>query len=113
MEKAHDREALPPPSSPALPALKATVPELRRMLEAIESEILPKTASQVAAGNKFFGAAVLDAHYKTVVADTNRETECPLYHGEVFTIMQWAALTAEKKPAVQGITMAMQQVYVW
>ena len=58
MEKAG--EALPPPS-PALPALKATVSELRRMLEAIESEVLiyyvtssgfirPSTSSRAAEG---------------------------------------------------------------
>ena len=39
-----------------------------------------------------FGAAVLDSDYNSVVADTNHETECPLYHGEVYTILQWAAL---------------------
>ena len=66
----------------------------------MEHEILPKTAVQVAAGNKFFGAAVLDSDFNTVVADTNRETECPLYHGEIYTIQQWAAVT--EKPPVQG-----------
>ena len=89
------------PKSP-LPELGASASQLRRMLEVVESEILPKTAAQVAAGNKFFGAAVLDSAYNTVVADTNRETECPLYHGEVYTIQQWAAVA--EKPPVKGIT---------
>ena len=82
------------------PELSAGASELRRMLEVVENEILPKTAVQVAAGNKFFGAAVLDSDFNTVVADTNRETECPLYHGEIYTIQQWAAVT--EKPPVQG-----------
>ena len=45
---------------------------------------------------------MLDSDYNSVVADTNHETECPLYHGEVYTILQWAAVA--EKPAVQGIT---------
>ena len=88
--------------NPSQPELRASAPQLGRMLEVVEREILPKTTEQVAAGNKFFGAAVLDSEYNAVVADTNHETECPLYHGEVYTILQWAAVA--EKPAVQGIT---------
>ena len=90
----------PTPKSPMQPELSAGASQLRRMLEVVECEILPKTAAQVAAGNKFFGAAVLDSDYNAVVADTNRETDCPLYHGEVYTILQWAGVA--EKPPVQG-----------
>lgn len=65
---------------------------LRRLLDCIEKEILPKTREGVEAGNKVFGAAILrrNANLSTVVVGTNRECECPLYHGEVWTIMQWS-----------------------
>ena len=49
---------LPPPGPPQ-PALLANAAELRRLLEVIEMEILPKTAVRVAAGDKVFGAAIL------------------------------------------------------
>jgi tRNA(Arg) A34 adenosine deaminase TadA len=66
---------------------------IRRMLAVIENEVLPKTERGVAAGNKVFGAAVLDGRHKempTVIAETNHETLCPMYHGEVYTIKQWS-----------------------
>lgn len=76
-----------------LPDLTATADELARLLAVIEEEILPKTRAGVAAGNKVFGAAVLGPApaLATVVADTNHETECPLYHGEVYVIQRWSA----------------------
>merc|ERR1719238_2380873 len=82
---------LPPPAEP-LPAPTVTVADLGRMLDVIENEVLPKTALGVVNGNKVFGAAVLeDADgLPTVIAETNRETECPLYHGEVYTIKMWS-----------------------
>ena len=52
------------------PVPTASVSELRRMLAVIEHEILPKTTAQVAAGDKVFGAAILDTSYKTVMANT-------------------------------------------
>jgi tRNA(Arg) A34 adenosine deaminase TadA len=90
------------------PHLLADVHTIRRLLAVIEHEILPKTASEVAAGNKVFGAAVLDGEGATVVADTNHETACPLYHGEVYTIEQWSAL-AEKPPAASCIFLATHE----
>ena len=72
---------------------------LRRLLNVIEHEILPKTTVQVMAGNKVFGAAILDGQGHTIVADTNHETICPLYHGEVYTIEQWSGLAAKPSPA--------------
>lgn len=84
-----------------LPDLTATADELARLLAVIEEEILPKTRAGVAAGNKVFGAAVLGPApaLATVVADTNHETECPLYHGEVYVIQRWSAATS---PAARG-----------
>lgn len=57
------------------------------LLTAIERHILPLTRDGVAAGNKVFGAALLDRKdYSVVLAGTNNETENPLWHGEVHTI---------------------------
>lgn len=80
------------PCTPGEP-LTATPEMIRRLLSVIENEVLPKTVQGVAAGNKVFGAAVLDGRtpeMPTVIADTNNETLCPLYHGEVYTIKQWS-----------------------
>jgi len=81
--------------------LTADAPMIRRMLEIIENEVLPKTEKNVAEGNKVFGAAVLrdDAALTTVVADSNHEMLCPLYHGEMWTIKKWSELPDQERPA--------------
>ncbi|PKR88905.1 tRNA-specific adenosine deaminase [Pleomorphomonas diazotrophica] len=57
------------------------------LLTTIEHHILPLTRAGVGAGNKVFGAALLDKKdYSVVLAGTNNETENPLWHGEVHTI---------------------------
>ncbi len=58
-----------------------------RLLDIIERDILPLTREGVAQGNKVFGAAVLRRDdLSLVLAETNNETECPLWHGEVHCI---------------------------
>ena len=58
-----------------------------RLLDVIEDDILPLTASGVAAGNKVFGAAILrKSDLSLVIAGTNDETANPLWHGEVHTL---------------------------
>lgn len=60
------------------------------LLTAMERHILPLTRNGVAAGNKVFGAALLDKKdYSVVLAGTNNETENPLWHGEVHTIKKF------------------------
>lgn len=55
-----------------------------RLLDVIERDILPLTREGVARGNKVFGAAVLNrSDLSLVLAETNNETENPLWHGEV------------------------------
>ncbi|WP_404801162.1 deaminase [Acuticoccus sediminis] len=62
-------------SDPRLPACA---------LDAMERDVLPMTAAGVAAGNKIFGAALLEkSDFSTALAETNNETENPLWHGEV------------------------------
>lgn len=72
------------------PPLKPTAEEIERMLDVIEYEILPKTSQSVAEhGNKIFGAAVLSEDYKeTIIAETNNEMVCPLFHAEIHAIKQ-------------------------
>jgi len=61
-----------------------------RLLDVIESDILPLTAQGVAAGNKVFGAALLrKADLSLVLAGTNAETRNPLFHGEINTLNQF------------------------
>lgn len=62
-------------------------PLAKRLLDVIRSDILPLTRTGVAAGNKVFGAAILrKSDLSLVVAETNNETENPLWHGEVHTL---------------------------
>lgn len=75
------------------PALTATPAELKRLFEVIEHDILPKTQKGVAAGNKVFGAAVLNPDLTSAVTETNAETDCPLFHGEVKCIFEWSKMT--------------------
>ena len=59
----------------------------KRLLDVIEFDILPLTRKGVAAGNKVFGAAILNkSDLSLVLAETNNETENPLWHGEVHTL---------------------------
>lgn len=61
-----------------------------RLLDVIEKDILPLTTQGVAAGNKVFGAAILrKADLSLVIAETNNETENPLWHGEVHTLKRF------------------------
>lgn len=61
-----------------------------RLLDVIEKDILPLTNKGVAAGNKIFGAAILrKSDLSLVIAETNNETENPLWHGEVHTLKRF------------------------
>lgn len=61
-----------------------------RLLDVIEQDILPLTARGVSLGNKVFGAAILrKSDLSLVLAETNNETENPLWHGEVHTLKRF------------------------
>lgn len=90
------------------PPLTATVPQISKMLQVMEDQILPVTEQGVAQGNKVFGAAVLDKDLNMVLAGTNSETECPLFHGEVKVIYEWSKIT----PAAQRGTLAQSSVFL-
>lgn len=64
-----------------------------RLLDVIETDILPLTEAGVARGDKVFGAAILRKDdLGLVIAGTNAETDNPLWHGEVHTLKQFYEL---------------------
>jgi len=70
--------------------LTTTPPLTRRLLDVIETDILPLTEKGVSAGNKVFGAAILrKSDLSLVLAETNNELENPLWHGEVHTLKRF------------------------
>jgi tRNA(Arg) A34 adenosine deaminase TadA len=84
--------------------LTATPAELKRMLQIIKEEIFPVTVQGVTDGNKVFGAAILDKEFVTTCVETNRETTCPLFHGEVHAIYQWSKMVepSQRGPLAQS-----------
>lgn len=71
-----------------------------RLLDVIEVNIAAKTREGVAGGNKLFGAAILrKADLSVVIAETNNETENPLWHGEIHAIKRFYELPADQRPA--------------
>ena len=70
-----------------------------RLLDVIERDILPKTAAGVQKGNKLFGAAILKkSDLSLVLAETNNETENPLWHGEVHALKRFYEMPKETRP---------------
>ncbi|CAM9207199.1 unnamed protein product [Ectocarpus sp. 8 AP-2014] len=70
-----------------------------RLLDVIEKDIVPITTEAVKKGNKVFGAAILKlSDLSLVVAGTNTEIECPLWHGEVACIKNFWNLPEEGRP---------------
>ncbi|MEH3143674.1 MAG: nucleoside deaminase [Mycobacterium kyogaense] len=61
-----------------------------RLLDVIDTDILPLTERGVSGGNKVFGAALLrKSDLSLVIAGTNDETVNPLWHGEINTLRQF------------------------
>jgi len=70
-----------------------------RLFDVIENDIVPKTAEGVARGNKLFGAAILrKSDLSVVVAESNNETENPLWHGEVHALKRFYELPKADRP---------------
>ncbi|MGI9200105.1 MAG: nucleoside deaminase [Woeseiaceae bacterium] len=71
-----------------------------RLLDVIESAIVPLTESGVANGNKLFGGAILrKSDLSLVIAGTNNELENPLWHGETHTLKLFYELPDDARPA--------------
>ena len=72
---------------------------LARLLDTIENDILPLTEKGVADGNKVFGGALLSkSDLSLVLAETNNETENPLWHGEVHLLKTFYEKDAAARP---------------
>ena len=70
-----------------------------RLLDVIEQDILPMTEHGVAHGAKLFGAAILrKSDHSLVLAETNNETENPLWHGEVHCLKRFYELPKADRP---------------
>jgi tRNA(Arg) A34 adenosine deaminase TadA len=73
-----------------------------RLLDVIEFDIAAKTRQGVTGGNKLFGAAILrKSDLSVVIAETNNETENPLWHGEIHAIKRFYELPADQRPATK------------
>jgi tRNA(Arg) A34 adenosine deaminase TadA len=71
-----------------------------RVLDVVENDILPLTVEGVRAGNKIFGAAILDkSDQSLVLAETNDEARDPLLHGEVNALMRFHQIPENSRPA--------------
>lgn len=72
---------------------------LNRLFDVIEQDIVPMTQSGVASRNKLFGAAILRKDdLSLVVAETNAETESPLWHGEMHCLKRFYELPGADRP---------------
>ena len=71
-----------------------------RLLDVIEFDIAAKTRDGVAGGNKLFGAAILrKSDLSLVIAETNNETDNPLWHGEMHAIKRFYELPEASRPS--------------
>lgn len=82
-----------------------------RLLDVIEHDIVPKTEDGVADGNKLFGAAILRKNDRSLVlAETNNETENPLWHGEVHCLKRFYEMPkAERVDTKDAIFLATHE----
>lgn len=70
-----------------------------RLLDVIEHDIVPMTVEGVAHGNKLFGAAILRKDDRSLVlAETNNETENPLWHGEIHCLKRFYEMPRADRP---------------
>jgi hypothetical protein len=103
-------------------AVVMTPAQIGRLLTVIETEIVPLTRAGVARGDKVFGAAILRADdLSTIVAATNRETENPLFHGEISAINAYwratgladliAALPETERAPLEARLAALRETY--
>ena len=70
-----------------------------RLFDVIQNDIAALTQHGVQSGNKLFGAAILrKSDLSVVIAETNNETENPLWHGEMHAIKRFYELPADQRP---------------
>lgn len=75
-----------------------------RLLDVIQNDILPLTRHGVEAGNKIFGAAILQkSDHSTLIAETNNEMENPLWHGEMHALKRFYELPDNERPSTDQL----------
>ena len=73
-------------------------------MDIIENHIVPLTQESVQRGDKIFGAALLrKSDLSLILAATNAESECPLWHGEVVAIRKFYELPAARRPPPEDV----------
>ena len=73
---------------------------LHKFSDIFKNNILPLPAKGVDIGNKIFGAAILNKNdYSLIVAETNNETENPIWHGEIHTLKKFYELDSKIRPS--------------
>ncbi|RCK45334.1 nucleoside deaminase [Thalassospira profundimaris] len=87
-----------------MPETTASPNLLEKLFSVLENDILPKTRAGVAGGNKLFGAAILrKSDHSLVIAETNNETENPLWHGEVHCLKRFYEIPADQRPVTSEL----------
>ncbi len=77
----------------------ADISLIDHLLDVIEQDIVPMTVEGVAHGNKLFGAAILRKDDRSLVlAETNNETENPLWHGEIHCLKRFYEMPKADRP---------------
>lgn len=72
---------------------------ISRLLDVIGHDIVARTRGGVGGGNKLFGAAILKkSDLSLVIAETNNETENPIWHGEMHAIRRFFELPSAERP---------------
>ena len=72
---------------------------LDKFVDIFKNNILPLTIKGVDAGNKIFGAAIINKEdYSIVIAGSNNETENPIWHGEIYTLKKFYELDNKIRP---------------
>ena len=95
---------LPPSGAATMSDTKIDQNILDRLFSVLEGDILPKTRAGVSDGNKLFGAAILRKDdLSLVIAETNNETENPLWHGEVHCLKRFYEIPADQRPATSEL----------
>ena len=72
---------------------------LDKFLDIFNNYILPLTIKGVDAGNKIFGAGIINKDdYSLVVAGSNNEIDNPIWHGEIHTLKKFYELDNKMRP---------------
>ena len=81
-----------------------TLELVAKLLNVIETDILPLTTKGVAKGNKVFGAALLQkSDVSLLLAETNNEQESPLLHGEMHALKRYHEMPTATRPAPEEL----------